>query len=304
MRAYLDLVRQTLEQGTTPQRATVQGQPITTRVLPGGFFQHDLSLGFPLLTTKRIAFRLVTSELEFFLQGQHRKERLQAVNNHIWDEWQAPGQDDPNELGPIYGVQWRGWSRYLADGIRTPAEGAPYKVYRYDDIDQLQNLLDTLRTNPFDRRTVVTAWNPAEIHKMALPPCHMIWQTVTTVDDGPGDLWSRPKRLHLCMTMRSADLMVGVPFNVASYALLLLLLAKHAGMRPGTLSVTLNNCHIYENHVEAALEQLERQPRILPEVEIPDPSTGEAFDIRFWTHTQILLKNYNPHPPLKMEVAV
>ncbi len=300
MKSYLDIIKTVLEEGSrTPQRAKVHGQPVDMLVLPGMTFRHNIwTQGFPLLTTKRVPLHMVAAELEFFIKGEHRKEDLHRRNCTIWDEWQAPGQNDPNELGPIYGVQWRGWSKYDFEGEAFIERDPPMKLYAYNELDQMQALLDKLRTDPYDRRTVVTAWNPAEIHKMALPACHMIWQTVVTKDINGAHV------LNLCMTMRSADLMLGVPFNIASYALLTLLLAKHVGMHPGTLHVTMNNAHIYENHIEAAKIQLARNPHILPWVEIPDREDGKPFNIFEWDYRQVKVQDYNPQASIKMDVAV
>ena len=292
MKAYLDIVADILTNGSkTPQRATVNGQAVGMRVLPGLVLRHDLRKGFPLLTTKRVHLKGVTRELEMFLQGIHRNEFLHEAGVTIWDEWPAPGQDDPNELGPIYGVQWRKWEAFERD-LDTFEQ-----AYEPKEIDQIKRLLDTLKTNPYDRRTVVSAWNVADLDKVTLPACHCLWQTITTIEDGV-------HVLHLAMTMRSADVMLGVPYNLASYALLLKLLAKHTGMAFGTLTITLNNAHIYEHHVAQAYEQIERAPRPLPTLEIPDRADGKPFDILKWTYQDIVLTGYDPHPPIKMEVAV
>ncbi len=171
-------------------------------------------------------------------------------------------------------------------------------TFQVREIDQLQILLDTLKANPYDRRTVVSAWNPAELDQMALPACHMIWQTVVTKDAAGAHV------LNLCMTMRSADMMLGVPFNIASYALLLLLLAKHTGMIPGKLMITMNNAHIYENHLEAARAQIQREPLPLPTVTVPDREDGKPFNILEWDYTQIKVEGYKYHEAIKMDVAV
>ena len=290
MKSYLDIVSEILATGSiTPQRAKVKGEPVNMRLLPGLVFRHDLREGFPLLTTKRVHFKAVARELEMFIKGEHRKEFLHAAGVTIWDEWKMPNQDDPNELGPIYGVQWRNWISLDPDADLDCFPG---------HIDQLSVLLETLKTNPYDRRTVVSAWNVGDLGRMALPPCHVLWQTVTTKNGAGAHV------LNLCMTMRSADVMLGVPYNVASYALLLLLLAKHTGMVPGTLTVTINNAHIYENHIPQAREQLDRAPRILPKVVIPDREDGQPFDMRTWTYHDIELTGYDPHPALKMEIAI
>lgn len=285
MRVYLEMIRDILELGSlTPQRALVDGKPVNQLVLPGLTFRHDMALGFPLLTTKKMDLSKIAAELEFFIKGEHRKEDLHKRDCHIWDEWQQPNQADPNELGRIYGVQWRAWQT---------VEYGPFEIGFGPDIDQLANLLETLKKNPYDRRTVVTAWNPGEIDQMALPPCHMIWQTVTTrTKDGHNVL-------NLCMTQRSADMMLGVPFNIASYGLLLLLLAKHTEMLPGSLSITFNNAHIYEHHIPQAREQIKRIPFILPEVILP-----EELNLFDWKYNEYEIGIYKHHPALRMQVAV
>lgn len=294
MRSYLNIVSEILTHGsTTPQRATVKGQPVNMRLLPGVIFRHDLRHGFPLLTTKRVHFKAIARELEMFIKGEHRKEFLHTTGVSIWDEWQAPNQPDPNELGPIYGYQWRRWISHDLPSRNWP-EGGIGPGY----IDQLKVLLETLKTNPYDRRTVVSAWNVADLEKMALPPCHVLWQTITTKNGDGAHV------LNLCMTMRSADVMLGVPYNIASYALLLMLLAKHVGMVTGILTVTLNNAHIYENHIPQAEEQLSRIPRLLPTLTIPDREDGQPFDIRQWIYTDVQLRGYDPYPALKMDIAV
>jgi thymidylate synthase len=289
MKQYLNLVGDILMDGSlTPQRAMVKGKPVNMLVLPGLTFKHDLRNGFPLLTTKFVPLNLVAAELEFFIAGEHRKEELHRRNCHIWDEWQKPGQDDPNELGRIYGVQWRSWLKYVVNRSGFVEE---------EPIDQFKNLVDMLKSNPYDRRTLVTAWNPAEIDQMALPACHVMFQTVTTLSPYNNHV------LNLCMTQRSCDMMLGVPFNIASYALLLHLLAKETRMQAGELTCFFVNAHIYENHVEAARLQLLRRPHLLPEIEVLSRE-GEEFDIFKWRYTDVKLSGYKHHPAIKMEVAV
>lgn len=292
MKAYLSLIEQILNEGSlTPQRAKVNGAPVNMLLLPGLTFRHDLRRGFPLLTTKKVPMKLVAAEDEFFIKGEHRKEDLHRRSCPIWNEWHV-GEDE-NELGRIYGVQWREWKTYERE-----SPGGMDMTFQEGEIDQLKNLLDTLASDPYDRRQVVTAWNPAELDQMALPACHMIWQTVVTKDTAGNHV------LNLCMTMRSADMMLGVPFNIASYALLLTLIAKHAGMIPGVLSITMNNAHIYENHIEAARLQLTRAPRILPEVKIPDRADGKPFNMLEWEYDQIEIIGYSHEAAIKMDVAV
>jgi thymidylate synthase len=294
MKQYLDLVRYVLENGSeNPTRATVAGVPVSALTVPFLTFRHDLAEGMPLLTTKKVGLRNVAAEVAFFKNGEHRKEDLWKRNCHIWDEWQAPGQPDPNELGRPYGVQWREWTAYDRE-----SPGGMDMTFSVRQIDQLAGLVKSLKETPFDRRQVVTAWNPAELDQMALPPCHMIWNTtVTKRKEGT-------KILNLSSTMRSADLMLGVPYNIASYAILTHLLAKEAGMVPGILGIAFNNCHIYSNHIEGATEQLQRAPRALPKVSILDKADGAPFSIMDWDYKEFELTGYDPHPPIPFEVAV
>ncbi|MBI4151370.1 thymidylate synthase [Candidatus Woesearchaeota archaeon] len=288
MESYLNLVQTILDAGIrTPTRTGVDAFTVS-----GMMFQHDMSKGFPLLTTKRVPFRLVASELEFFLSGKTDKRWLQEHGNHIWDEWCSPekvpyGHDleskqrmkEERDLGPVYGFQWRHF-------------GAPYRGYNHDyageGIDQLSRLVTTLKTNPRDRRMLVSAWNPLDLGKMALPACHYGFQV--TAAGG---------KLNLLWNQRSVDTMLGLPFNIASYGLLLHLLAKETGHVEGTLTGFLADVHIYENHVPAARVQLERSPRSLPRIE-----TSSYTSLFAWSHLDSRVVEYDPHPPIKMEVAV
>jgi thymidylate synthase len=312
MRSYLNALEDVLINGSDcPQRALVDGKPVFARTLTGVQIRHDLRMGFPLLTTKKVSLSLVASELEFFIQGERDVEKLHQSGNHIWDEWRSPKKEFPGDLGRIYGVQWRQWmgvdledahkNDYL-DALEAciSEESGDYAGAEAGIIavDQFKNLLKTLETNPWDRRMVVTAWNPAELGFMALPPCHMIWQVVVT-QGGLGQ-----KVLNMCCTMRSADMMLGVPFNIASYALLCHLLAKHAGMTAGMLTMSLNNAHIYENHISAAREQIQRQPGILPEIKIASNGDSNDFSILKWKYTDLELIGYSPMPGIKLDVAV
>lgn len=301
MHAYLNLVQDILFNGyKTPQRALVNQQPVDQLVLPGLHFRHNVWMGFPLLTTKKMPLHLVASELEWFIKGRTDKEFLLERGNHIWDEW----GDRNGKLGPVYGAQWRDYSGYTNIGSWVAKEGDEYvgqggRAFLRYGIDQLKNLIDGVRKDPYSRRHRVTAWNPAEIDQMALPTCHTEWQTVVGGEKGG------KKILHLCMNQRSADMMLGVPFNIASYGLLHLLLAKELDMVPGTLDITFVNAHIYGNHLDAAREQVERTPRILPEVTIPDTlKSGKPFSIYDWTYEDLTLFGYTPYKGLKMDVAV
>ena len=287
MKAYLDIVKKILEEGAVKANRT----GVDTLVIPGAMFEHDMSLGFPLLTTKTVPLRLVASELEFFIKGITDKKWLQDRNNHIWDEWCSPtkvpyGHDDitkqrmrdERDLGPIYGFQWRNFgAKYL--GHDQPAEGG---------IDQLQNLVKKLKTDPSDRRMIVSAWNPHAIPEMALPACHYGFQ-VTVVGN----------KLNLLWNQRSVDTALGLPFNIASYALFLHLLAKESGLKEGRLVGFLADTHVYVNHVDGLKQQLAREFFPLPTLKT------EKFDSIFnWQHGDTVVENYQHHPGIKFEVAV
>ena len=256
MEQYKELVQKILKDGVRKESRT----GVDTYSLSGEKFEHDMGDGFPLLTTKKVLYRLVSSELEFFIKGITDKKWLQERKNHIWDEWCSRsiipyGHDEETkqrmreerDLGPIYGFQWRNF-------------GAEYFGYDHDysedGIDQLQELVDELIINPNDRRMIVSAWNPLQNDQMALPPCHYGFQVLT-----------RDDKLDLIWHQRSVDTMVGLPFNIASYATLLHLLAKGSGFNEGKLIGNLGDVHIYENHVSGAKEQISRQVYNLPKIE-------------------------------------
>ncbi len=288
MDAYLKIVEKVLREGLRKENRT--GVPALTA--PGIIFEHDLSAGFPLLTTKKVPFRLIASELEFFIKGITDKQWLQERNNHVWDEWCSPRKvpyahdaetkrqmREERDLGPIYGFQWRHFN-------------APYQGYDQDysglGVDQLKLLVEGLKKNPHDRRLIVSAWNPQQAAEMALPPCH--YQFQVTVIDGT---------LHLMWSQRSVDTMLGLPFNIASYALLLHLLAKETGLREGKLTGFLSDVHIYENHAEKAREQLSRKPHPLPQI-----VTKNFTSIFDWQYTQTEVMDYQSHPRIDFEIAV
>lgn len=288
MKAYLDIVRRILEEGERKENRT--GMDAIT--MAGAMFEHDMAQGFPLLTTKKVPFRLVASELEFFIKGLSDKTWLQERNNHIWDEWANPkkapyGHDDESkkrmleerDLGSVYGFQWRHWN-------------ASYENYDSDysgkGIDQLKTVVDRLKSNPNDRRMIVMAWNPEALPFQALPPCHYGFQV--TVVNG---------KLNLLWNQRSVDTMLGLPFNIASYALLLHLLAKESGLQEGRLVGFLADVHIYVNHVEGAKEQLGREPKALPKI-ITEPFTS-IFD---WKYEDSKVEGYDPAPTIKFDIAV
>ena len=237
--SYFEIVNKILGEGLIKENRT--GVP--TLVIPTAIFEHNMSNGFPILTTKKVSFRLIATELEFFIKGITDKKWLQDRNNHIWDDWATPkkvkyGTSDhekkmmyeERDLGPIYGFQWRHFNA-VYEGFDV----------NYDDkgVDQLKNLVKKLKTDPNDRRMLVSAWNPLQLWEMALPPCHYSFQ-VTVIDD----------ELNLSWNQRSVDTMIGLPFNIASYALLLHLLAKESNLKEGKLTGFLSDVHIYENHLE------------------------------------------------------
>lgn len=288
MKTYLDIVKKILAEGEVKKTRTGT-DAITTA---GAMFEHNMQEGYPLLTTKAVPFRLVASELEFFIKGITDKNWLIERNNHIWDEWcsplKVPYSHDPliqkrmkeeRELGPIYGWQWRNI-------------GAKYQNYNQPPlgkgIDQLKNLVNKLKTDPNDRRMLVTAWNPVDFEGMALPPCHYSFQ-VTIINN----------KLNLMWNQRSVDVALGLPFNIASYALLLHLLAKETGYQEGKLIGFLADTHIYCNHVEGLKEQLSRSTKALPLLK-----TNKFTSIFDWEYTDSLIENYEHHPRIQFEIAV
>jgi thymidylate synthase len=260
---YEDLLRRVMADGTPKSDRTGTG----TRSVFGAQLRYDLAAGFPLITTKRVFMRGVAEELFWFLRGEHNARSLQDRGVHIWDEW--AGED--GELGPVYGFQWRSWP--APDG-RT--------------VDQVTQVLETLRRDPDSRRMLVSAWNVADIPSMALAPCHAFFQLY--VADG---------RLSLQVYQRSADLFLGVPFNIASYALLTHMLAQQAGLEPGELVWTGGDCHVYDNHVEQVTEQLTRAPYPYPTLRL---HKAAAIDAYAWEDVEIL--DYVHHPAIAAPVAV
>ncbi len=290
MQTYLNLVRHILDHGERKENRT----GVDTLAVAGAMFEHDMSQGFPMLTTKKVPFGLVKSELEFFIKGKTDKQWLQERNNHIWDEWAHPQKApyghneeakkrmlEERDLGPVYGFQWRHWN-------------APYESHAHDyegkGIDQLKTIVERLKTNPHDRRMIVMAWNPEALPQQALPPCHYGFQV--TVING---------RLNLLWNQRSVDTMLGLPFNIASYALLLELLAKETNLKPGKLVGFLADVHIYMNHLDGAKEQLSRDPNLYPlPTLITDPFTS-IFD---WNAADSRLENYQSFPKIDLPIAV
>jgi len=264
MKPYLDLMRHVLEHGHRKSDRTGTGTLSTF----GWQMRFDLAAGFPLLTTKKIHFKSVAYELLWFLKGETNVRWLQEHGVSIWDEW----ADESGELGPVYGSQWRSWP--APDGSA---------------IDQIAQVVESIRTRPDSRRHIVTAWNPAEIEKMKLPPCHVLFQFY--VADG---------RLSCQMYQRSADIFLGVPFNIASYALLTLMVSQVCGLEPGEFVHTLGDAHLYLNHLDQAKEQLARSPRPLPRIRL---NTG-VKDIFGFRYEDLALEGYDPYPAIKAPIAV
>jgi thymidylate synthase len=262
--AYLDLMRHVLEHGHAKSDRTGTG----TRSVFGWQMRFDLADRFPLLTTKKLHMKSIVYELLWFLRGDTNVRWLQARGVTIWDEWAGPDGD----LGPIYGYQWRNW----------PARDG-------GTIDQIARVVESIRTRPDSRRHIVTAWNPADVDRMALPPCHALFQFY--VAEG---------RLSCQLYQRSADIFLGVPFNIASYALLTLMIAQVTALRPGEFVHTLGDAHLYLNHLEQAREQLARAPRPFPRLRL-NPAVTDIFGFAYEDFT---LEGYDPHPAIRAPIAV
>lgn len=265
---YEDLMRTVLQEGTLKSDRTGTG----TISLFGRQMRFDLSRSFPLITTKKVYFRGIAYELLWFLKGSQNVRWLQENRVHIWDEWADP---ETGDLGPVYGVQWRSWP-------------APTLEDPHHTIDQIAKVLDLIRAHPDSRRMIVTAWNPAQVDSMALPPCHALFQFY--VANG---------RLSCQLYQRSCDMFLGVPFNIASYALLTLMMAQQAGLEPGEFVWTGGDCHIYDNHVEQVLEQLSRKPYPYPTMRI-----RKADSIFSYQYEDFEVVDYQCHPAIKAPVAV
>jgi len=264
MRQYLDLIQQIYDHGTIKEDRTGTG----TRSLFGHQMRFDLADSFPLLTTKKLHLRSIIHELLWFLTGDTNIQYLRDNKVRIWDEW----ADEDGNLGPVYGHQWRSWQS--TDG----------RV-----IDQISDVIGNIKSNPDSRRLIVSAWNVGDVDKMALPPCHLLFQFY--VANG---------KLSCQLYQRSADVFLGVPFNIASYALLTLMVAQVTSLQPGEFIHTLGDAHLYSNHLEQAELQLSREPLDLPTLRI-NPDVTNIFDFKFEDFT---LDNYDPHPHIKASVAV
>lgn len=264
MQQYLDLMARVRTQGVAKTDRTGTG----TLSVFGHQMRFDLADGFPLVTTKKLHMKSIVHELIWFLRGETNVAYLKANGVSIWDEW----ADESGDLGPVYGKQWRSW---VAPDGRT--------------IDQIREVVETLKTNPDSRRIIVSAWNPADIPDMALAPCHCLFQFY--VAEG---------RLSCQLYQRSADVFLGVPFNIASYALLTMMMAQVTGLRPGDFVHTFGDAHLYLNHLEQADLQLSRTPRPLPNLTL-NPKVKSIFDFRY---EDVFLSGYDPHPHIKAPVAV
>lgn len=261
MKQYLDLLRDILENGVDKMDRTGVG----TRSVFGRQMRFDLNEGFPLLTTKKMHLKSIIYELLWFIRGDTNVRYLQEHGVRIWNEW----ADENGDLGPVYGAQWRNWNG--------------------DGIDQLAEVIETLKRNPNDRRMIVSAWNPSQLKAMHLPPCHMMFQFY--VANG---------KLSCMLYQRSCDMFLGVPFNIASYALLTMMIAQVCGLKLGEFVHTFGDTHIYHNHFEQVKEQLKRVPLALPQMKI-NPDIKDINDFKF---EDFELQNYQSYPPIKAQVAV
>lgn len=265
MKQYQDLLKLVLEKGTQKGDRTGTG----TKSYFGAQLRFDLSKGFPLVTTKKVHLKSIIHELLWFLKGDTNIKYLQDNKVRIWDEW----ADANGDLGPVYGAQWRSWNTYSS----------------YEGIDQIRNAIQQIKTNPNSRRIIVTAWNPAELDDMALPPCHLLFQ-----------FYVLNGKLSCQLYQRSADVFLGVPFNIASYALLTMMVAQVCGLELGEFVHTFGDVHIYNNHMEQVNLQLSREPRPLPTMTLnPDVTNIDGFKYEDFT-----LTNYKPHPRIKGKVSV
>lgn len=296
MRAYLDLLQRILDEGVERGDRTGTG----TRSVFGHQMRFDLRQGFPLLTTKKLHLKSILHELLWFLRGETRVQPLQDVGVRIWNEWAtaeacARFGREPGFLGPVYGHQWRNFGA-------TPNPGAPERYdetgrrfiaagYNDDGVDQIAQLIDNIKNNPTSRRLIVSGWNPCEADQVALPPCHTLFQFYVDVERS---------ELSCQLYQRSADVFLGVPFNIASYSLLLMMIARVCDLKAAEFVHSFGDAHLYNNHLEQAKLQLTREPRALPTMRI-DAEAATIFDYRF---EDFHLENYDPHPHIKAAVSV
>lgn len=270
MQQYLELLEDVLTNGTVKGDRTGTG----TLSMFGRQLRFDLADGFPLLTTKKLHLKSIIYELLWFLRGETNIHFLSQNGVTIWNEW----ADEMGELGPVYGFQWRQW----------PTSDGGY-------VDQISQLIDQIQTDPDSRRLIVSAWNVGDLPKMALPPCHLLFQFYTSHDQD-----SPTRRLSCQLYQRSADLFLGVPFNIASYALLTLMIAQVTGLAPGEFIHTFGDVHLYQNHLDQARLQLDREPRRLPSLSM-NPDVRSIFE---FCYEDFRLENYDPHPHIRAKVAV
>ena len=320
MKQYLDILDNVMTNGKLSDNRTGIK---TLRIPTGATIEHDMSNGFPLITTKKMGLKNIATELEFFIRGITDKKWLQDRKCHIWDEWANPekwvpmyeeivasyedqgyllfpedheelknqAMETERDLGPIYGFQWRHFGGKYKFNDRQIDKDPTNNFYKSrPGVDQVANAIHEIKNNPTNRRIIVNAWNPVDMGKMALPPCHVMHQVL--VQDG---------KLNLIWTQRSCDMFLGIPYNIASYALLLMLYAKEAGLKPGTLKGELHDVHIYENHIDQVKTQLQRQPYKLPTVEIPD-TTWHGM-LNWHADGGFRLNDYIYHEKLRGDVA-
>ena len=274
MRQYLDLMRRALDTGVRKNDRTGTGILSTF----GEQMRFDLADGFPLLTTKKVHLKAIIHELLWFLSGDTNIRYLNDNGVHIWDEW----ADAHGNLGPVYGAQWRSWP--TADG---------------GSIDQIKRVVDDIRHKPDSRRLIVTAWNPADVDKQALPPCHCLFQFYVE-PHGSAATGAGQARLSCQLYQRSGDIFLGVPFNIASYALLTMMMAQVTGLKPGVFVHTFGDAHLYLNHLDQARLQLSRTPRPLPTMKL-NPDVHSIFD---FVYDDFAIEGYDPHPAIRAEVSV
>lgn len=273
MNSYRELMMSILLDGESREDRTGTG----TKSIFGYQFRHRMDKGFPLLTTKKIHLKSVIHELLWFIKGDTNIKYLNDNGVTIWDEW----ADKDGELGPVYGEQWRSWPNIVLN--------KEWELEVLPSIDQLQQAIDMIKLSPDSRRIVVSAWNPVEVPNMALPPCHMFFQFYCHTDGG----------LSLHMYQRSADAFLGVPFNIASYAFLLEMVAKVTGRHAHELIISFGDLHIYNNHYRQVIEQMSREPRTLPTLQLADRDNIDDF-----VYEDFVIEGYNPYPPIKAPIAV